>query len=54
MASLPNRSRCPPRATGRPDGATAFGEGIVADALSIDWGQTLAIGVAPRALALVR
>jgi len=37
-----------------PDGATAFGDGIEADALSIDWGQTLAIGVAPRALALVR
>lgn len=37
-----------------PDGATAFGDGIEADALSIDWGQTLTIGVAPRALALVR
>jgi NAD kinase len=37
-----------------PDGATAFGDGIEADALSLDWGQTLTIGVAPQALALVR
>ncbi len=37
-----------------PDGATAFGDGIEADALAIDWGQTLSIGVAPQALQLVR
>lgn len=36
-----------------PDGATAFGDGIEADCLTIDWGQTLTIGVAPRSLALV-
>jgi hypothetical protein len=36
------------------DGATAFGDGIEADALAIDWGQTLTIGVAPQALQLVR
>ena len=37
-----------------PDGATAFGDGIEADALAIDWGQTLSVGVAPQALQLVR
>lgn len=37
-----------------PDGATVFGDGIEADALSIDWGQTLTVGVAPQALQLVR
>lgn len=37
-----------------PDGATAFGDGIEADALTIDWGQTLAVGIAPQALQLVR
>ncbi|MDP1849380.1 MAG: hypothetical protein Q8K79_16440 [Solirubrobacteraceae bacterium] len=36
------------------DGATAFGDGIEADALAIDWGQTLTVGVAPQALSLVR
>jgi hypothetical protein len=36
------------------DGATAFGDGIEADALAIDWGQTLTVGVAPQALQLVR
>jgi NAD kinase len=36
------------------DGATAFGDGIEADALSIDWGQTLTVGIAPQALQLVR
>jgi NAD kinase len=35
------------------DGATAFGDGIEADALTIDWGQTLTVGVAPQALQLV-
>lgn len=37
-----------------PDGATAFGDGIEAEAVSIDWGQTLTVGVASQALALVR
>ncbi len=36
------------------DGATAFGDGIEADALAIDWGQTLTVGVAAQALQLVR
>ncbi|HEV2787299.1 MAG TPA: hypothetical protein VGV67_12955 [Solirubrobacteraceae bacterium] len=36
------------------DGATAFGDGIEADALTLDWGQTLTVGVAARALQLVR
>ena len=35
------------------DGATAFGDGIEADALTIDWGQTLTVRVAPQALQLV-
>lgn len=37
-----------------PEGATAFGDGIEADALSLDWGQTLTVGVAAQALMLVR
>lgn len=37
-----------------PDGAIAFGDGIEADALAIDWGQTLTVGIASRALQLVR
>ena len=37
-----------------PDGATAFGDGIEADALSLDWGQTLTVGLAPQALQIVR
>ena len=36
------------------DGAIAFGDGIEADALTIDWGQTLTLGVAARSLQLVR
>ena len=36
------------------DGGTAFGDGIEADALTVDWGQTLTVGVAARALQLVR
>ena len=37
-----------------PDGGDGFGDGIEADALAIDWGQTLSVGVAPQALQLVR
>jgi NAD kinase len=37
-----------------PDGATAFGDGIESDALAIDWGQTLEVGIAPQVLQLVR
>lgn len=36
------------------DGATAFGDGIEADALSLQWGQTLTVGVSAQALRLVR
>lgn len=35
-------------------GATAFGDGIESDALAIDWGQTVSVGVASQALQLVR
>ena len=36
------------------DGAVAFGDGIEKDRIHLDWGQTIEIGRARRALHLVR